>query len=103
VAHFQVIHIASARTSSRIRVIAKPALGGAAGGTVLDPVAREHLLRPIIHLHREVHGEFTLRLPQPRAHLWRQAEPDLRPVKLLARVVPGIGCLIRYILVLDDR
>ena len=55
-AHFQVIHIARALTSSSVDVlvVADPALGGTAAEVVLDAVAGEDLHRAVVHLHREV-------------------------------------------------
>ena len=54
IAHFHVIHIARALTSSRStsRVIADPALRGAAGHVVVNAVALINARRAVVHAER---------------------------------------------------
>jgi hypothetical protein len=58
-AHFQVIHEASARTSSSVTSGAKrmPPLAGPARERVLHAVAGEDLDAPVVQLHRDVDGD----------------------------------------------
>ena len=76
-AHFQVIHIARALTSSRrdVLVVADAALGRAATQVVLDAVAGEDLDRSVVHVDREMDGQLAARLAQDAAHALVHAEP----------------------------
>ena len=47
-------------------VIAQAALGGSAGDVVLDAEARVHPETAVVHLHREVHDQLALDVPQHR-------------------------------------
>ena len=91
-AHFQVIHIARALTSSRrdVLVVADAALGRAAAQVVLDAVAREDLDGPVVHLHGEVDGQLAARLAQDPAQAGVELESIGGEVELLLRDVPGI-------------
>ena len=75
-AHFQVIHIARALTSSRrhVLVVADAALGWAAAEVVLDAVAREDLDAAVVHVDREVNGELATGLAQDAAHPFVKVE-----------------------------
>ena len=76
-AHFQVIHIASARTSSRSVAgwKSKAALGRSAGNVVLDAVALEYADRAVVALHREVHGVLAMGDSQDRGDI--RLEPEM--------------------------
>ena len=91
-AHFQVIHIARALTSSRrhVLVIADAALGRAAAEVVLDPIAREDLDRAVVHLHREVDGQLALRLAQNLAQARGELEMLGGQVELALGDVPRV-------------
>ena len=84
-AHFQVIHIASALTSSRrdVLVVADAALGRAAAEVVLDAVAGEDLDAAVVHLDREVDGQLAARLAQDLAQAGVEVEPVGGEVELL--------------------
>src|SRR5208282_5253680 len=51
-----------------LRVVADPALAGPAGHVVLDPVAGEHFVIPIVHADREVDRQLPLRVLEDLAH-----------------------------------
>ena len=91
-AHFQVIHIARALTSSmaHVLVVADAALGRPAAEVVLDAVAGEHLDRTVVHLHREVDGELAAWLAEDAAEAGVEIEAVGSQVELLLRDVPGV-------------
>ena len=91
-AHFQVIHIARALTSSMrdVLVVADAALGGPAAEVVLDAIAREHLDGAVVHLHREVDGELAAGLAQDAAQARVEVEHLGREVELVLRDLPGV-------------
>ena len=91
-AHFQVIHIARALTSSRldVLVVADAALGRAAAEVVLDAVAGEDLDRAVVHLHREVDGQLAARLAQDAAQAGVEVQALGGQVELLLRDLPGV-------------
>ena len=58
-----------------VLVVADAALGRTAAQVVLDAVAGEDLDRPVVHVDREVAGEFAPRLAQDEPHPGVQVEP----------------------------
>ena len=60
-----------------VLVVADAALGRPAAEVVLDAVAGEDLDRPVVHVDREVDGEFAARLAQDQAHA-RSQGPGVR-------------------------
>ena len=51
-----------------VRAVAQPALHRPARLVVMHAIPREHADRPIVHLHRKVHRELALAVPQHVAH-----------------------------------
>ena len=91
-AHFQVIHIARALTSSmrHVLVVADAALGRAAAEVVLDAVAGEDLDGAVIHLDREVDVQLAAGLAQDLAQAGVEVELVGGDVELLLRDVPRV-------------
>ena len=91
-AHFQVIHIARALTSSRrhVLVVADAALGGPAAEVVLDAVAGEDLDAAVVHVDREVDGQLAARLAQDAAEAGVEIEAVGGQVELPLCDVPGV-------------
>ena len=100
-AHFQVIHIASARTSSRSVAGWKrmPPLAGPAGEVVLHPVAAEHLDVPVVAPQRHRHRHLPARRRAAARAARRRgraggpprrvgAEPTPRPTSVPRRTLP---------------
>ena len=89
-AHFQVIHIASALTSSRrdVLVVADAALGRTAAEVVLDAIAGEDLDAAVVHLHREVDDELAPRLAEDLAQSGIEVEPLGGEIELLLGDLP---------------
>ena len=90
-AHFQVIHMARALTSSRrdVLVVADAALGRPATEVVLDPVAGEDLDRSVVHVDREMDGELAAGLAQDAAHALVEPEAVGGEIELSLRDFPG--------------
>ena len=85
--HFQVIHIARARTVSTVScgMEADPPLGGAAGIVVLDAETAEDLHAAVVHPHRDAEVELAQRPPEEVARGAVERQDVRRLVELRLR------------------